>query len=68
MNRELHYVVKYNLESKSWEIDWDSMEVRFTEGNYYDGNSGWFTLPPELEDTVIQELNQKLSNTNAVNA
>ena len=66
MSNELHYIVKYSLESKSWEIDWDSMEARFTDGNYYNSDRGWFTLPHELENTIIQELNEKLANTNAV--
>jgi hypothetical protein len=58
--RELHYVVKYNMETKVWEIDWDSIEARFVDGNYYDSRNGWDLLEPEFEDTIIQELNTKL--------
>ena len=58
--RELHYVVKYNMETKVWEIDWGVMEARFDEGNYYDSRGGWSELEPEFEDTIIQELNQRL--------
>jgi len=59
--RELHYVVKYNMETKVWEIDWDSIEARFVDGNYYNGRGGWDLLEPEFEDSVIQELNTKLN-------
>ena len=59
--RELHYVVKYNMETKVWEIDWDSIEARFVDGNYYDARGGWDLLEPEFEDSVIQELNTKLN-------
>jgi len=60
--RELHYVVKYNMETKVWEIDWDVMEARFDEGNYYDSRSGWTNLPNKFEDTIIQDLNVRISN------
>jgi hypothetical protein len=60
--RELHYVVKYNMETKAWEIDWDVMEARFDEGNYYESRGGWTTLPHEFEDTIIQDLNVRISN------
>jgi hypothetical protein len=60
--RELHYVVKYNMETKAWEIDWDVMEARFNEGNYYDSRSGWSELEHEFEDTIIQDLNVRISN------
>lgn len=59
--RELHYVVKYNMETKVWEIDWDSIEARFVDGNYYDARGGWDLLEPEFEDSIIQELNVKLN-------
>lgn len=59
--RELHYVVKYNMETKVWEIDWDSIEARFVDGNYYDARGGWGLLEPEFEDSIIQELNVKLN-------
>jgi hypothetical protein len=59
--KELHYVVKYNMETKVWEIDWDVMEVRFDEGNYYDSRGGWSTIEPEFEDTIIQDLNERIT-------
>lgn len=63
--RQLHYVVTYNLETKVWEIDWDSMEARFTEGNYYDSRNGWSELEPEFEDSIIGELSAKLIGENS---
>ena len=39
--RELHYVVKYTIETKMWEIDWDSMEARFDEGKVKCDACGW---------------------------
>ena len=60
--RELHYVVKYNMETKVWEIEWDVMEARFDEGNYFDSRSGWSELEYDFEDTIIQDLNVRISN------
>lgn len=60
--RELHYVVKYDMETKTWDIDWDSMEAHFTEGNYYDSRSGWSdVLEDEFENPIIKDLNTRLS-------
>jgi len=58
--RELHYVVTYNMETKVWEIDWDTTEAQFDGNNYYDSRGGWAKLEPEFEDTIIQDLNQRL--------
>lgn len=60
--KELHYVVKYNMETKVWEIDWDVMQARFDEGNYFDSRSGWSELEHDFEDTIIQDLNVRISN------
>ena len=57
---EVHYVVKYNMDTKAWEIDWDSIEARFIDGNYYNGHVGWGSLQPEFENPIIQELERKL--------
>ena len=60
--RELHYVVKYNMETKVWDIDWDIMEHRFEEGNYYDSRSGWSSILDDVfENPVIKDLNNRLS-------
>ena len=59
--RELHYVVKYDMQTKTWEIDWDSMDAHFTEGNYYDSRGGWDEVEPEFENSIIQDLNTRLS-------
>lgn len=60
--RELHYVVKYTIETKMWEIDWDSIEAKFDEGNYYDSRGGWSELPHDLENSIIEELTNRISN------
>jgi hypothetical protein len=60
--RELHYVVKYNMETRVWEIDWDSIESRFVDGNYYDSRGGWDLIEPEFENPVIKELEARLNN------
>jgi hypothetical protein len=59
--KELHYVVKYNMETKVWEIDWGVMGARFDDGNYYDSRGGWSTIEPEFEDTIIQDLNERIT-------
>ena len=50
------------METKVWEIDWDVMEARFDEGNYFDSRSGWSELEYDFEDTIIQDLNVRISN------
>jgi hypothetical protein len=59
--REIHYVVKYNMETKMWEIDWDTTEAQFDGNNYYDSRGGWAKLPHEFENPIIKELTQRLA-------
>jgi hypothetical protein len=50
------------METKVWEIDWDSIESRFVDGNYYDSRGGWDLIEPEFENPVIKELEARLNN------
>jgi len=69
MSRQYHYVVLFDEELKTWEIDFD-VSINYDEGNVWDTKTQEWTYveSSEVEDTIIQELSEKLANTNAVSA
>lgn len=69
MGKQYHYVVLFDEELKTWTIDFE-VSINYDEGNVWDTKTQEWTYveSSEAEDTIIQELSEKLANTNAVSA
>jgi hypothetical protein len=69
MSKQYHYVVLFDEKLKTWTIDFE-VSINYDEGNVWDTQTQeWsYVESGEAEDIIIQELNEKLANTNAVNA
>ena len=60
MSKQVHYVVVYDEEDKSWSIDFD-VSINYDDGNVWDTETEEWTYVEDEEDTIIQDLNERLS-------
>jgi hypothetical protein len=65
MSKQYHYVVLFDEESKTWEIDFE-VSINYDEGNVWDTQTQeWSYIDSsEAEDIIIQDLNTKLGKDN----
>lgn len=60
MSKQVHYVVVYDDEDKSWTIDFD-VSINYDNGNVWDTDLEEWTYVEDEEDVLIQDLNERLS-------
>ena len=65
MSKQYHYVVLFDEESKTWEIDFE-VSINYDEGNVWDTQTQeWSYIDSsKAEDIIIQDLNTKLGKDN----
>ena len=65
MSKQYHYVVFFDEESKTWEIDFD-ISINYDNGNVWDTQTQeWSYIDSsKAEDIIIQDLNTKLGKDN----
>ena len=60
MSKQVHYVVVWDDEDKSWTIDFD-VSINYDNGNVWDTDLEEWSYVEDEEDILIQDLNERLS-------